>query len=363
MLSTQIISETLSCIKKETDVSLSVYTPADLLITAEGVSPCERYTEISRHIPEDGDPGKYGGLCYFHLKDSGSPRLLLECGSDERSLVVGKMAALQFKMLLSMDEDRYDTDNFFKNLLLDNLLTVDIYSRANTFRINTKVPRVAFLIEVSGKADGMKVEFVRSLLDDQERNFVTALSENEIVLVKEMKEGETSDDLMELAQAIVDNMNTEVMDHVMVSYGNTAKEIREVANSYKEAKLALAVGKIFTPERTVIPYTALGIGRLIYQLPLPMCKLFIKEIFGDLSPDQLDEETINTIDEFFANNLNVSEASRRLYIHRNTLAYRLNKIREKTGLDLQNFDDAITFKIALMVTRYMHYMGDQNGKK
>jgi carbohydrate diacid regulator len=363
MLSTQIIFETLACIRKETDVSLRVYTPTDLLVTPEGVTACERYTEIASHIPEDADPGRYDGHCYFHLKDSGTPRMLLECDIDDRSFVVGRMAALQFKMLLSMDEDRYDTDNFFKNLLLDNLLTVDIYSRANTFHIDTKVPRVAFLIEVSGKADGEKVEFVRALLDDQERNFVTALSENEIVLVKELRSGESAEELREIADTIVDNMNTEMMDHVMVSYGNTAKEIREVANSYKEAKLALSVGKIFTPERNVIPYSALGIGRLIYQLPLPMCRLFIKEIFGDLSPDQLDDETINTIDEFFANNLNVSEASRRLYIHRNTLAYRLNKIREKTGLDLQNFDDAITFKIALMVTRYMRYMGDQNGKK
>ena len=363
MLSTQIIAETLACIKKETGVRLCVYTPTELVVTEDGVTSSERFTEISAHLSEENDPGRYDGHWYFRLKDSGTPRLLLECDTDDKAFVVGKMAALQFKMLLSMDEDRYDTDNFFKNLLLDNLLAVDIYSRANTFRIDTKVPRVAFLIEVSGKADGQKVEFVRYLLDDQERNYVTALSENEIVLVKELRSGETAEDLRAIADAIVDNMNTEMMDHVMVSYGNTAKEIREVANSYKEAKLALAVGKIFTPERTVIPYSELGIGRLIYQLPLPMCRLFIKEIFGDLSPDQLDEETINTIDEFFANNLNVSEASRRLYIHRNTLAYRLNKIREKTGLDLQNFDDAITFKIALMVTRYMHYMGDQNGKK
>ena len=363
MLSTQIISDTLSRIGKETGTQLRVYTPADLMVTPEGVFQNERYQEITAHIPENADPGRYDGNCYFHLKDSGSPKLLLECPSDDRSTLVGRMAALQFEMLLTMDEDRYDTDNFFKNLLLDNLLAVDIYSRANTFRIDTKAKRVAFLIEVSGHASGEQVEFIRSLLDDQERNYVTALSENEIVLVKELHEGETDADLRDFAETIVDNMNMELMSHALVSYGNTAKEIREVANSYKEAKLALAVGRIFTPERSVIPYSALGIGRLIYQLPLPMCRLFIKEIFGDLSPDQLDEETINTIDEFFANNLNVSEASRKLYIHRNTLAYRLNKIREKTGLDLQRFDDAITFKIALMVTRYMHYMGDQNGKK
>ena len=178
MLSTQIIAETLACIKKETGVRLCVYTPTDLVVTEDGVTSSERFTEISAHLSEETDPGRYDGHWYFHLKDSGTPRLLLECDTDDKSFVVGKMAALQFKMLLSMDEDRYDTDNFFKNLLLDNLLAVDIYSRANTFRIDTKAKRVAFLIEVSGHASGEQVEFIRSLLDDLERNYVTALSEN-----------------------------------------------------------------------------------------------------------------------------------------------------------------------------------------
>ena len=120
--------------------------------------------------------------------------------------------------------------------------------------------------------------------------------------------------------------------------------------------MALEVGKIFYVDKNVIAYSNLGIGRLIYQLPLPLCKMFIKEIFMNTSPDEFDEETLTTINKCFENNLNVSETSRQLYIHRNTLVYRLDKLQRSTGLDLRVFDDAITFKIALMVVKYMKYM-------
>ena len=145
-----------------------------------------------------------------------------------------------------------------------------------------------------------------------------------------------------------------------MAYGTIVEEIKEVSRSYKEAALALDVGKIFFREHRVIAYSVLGIGRLIYQLPIPLCKMFIKEIFKEKSPNDFDEETITTINKFFENNLNVSETSRQLYIHRNTLVYRLDKLQKSTGLDLRVFEDAITFKIALMVVEYMNYMEDHN---
>lgn len=120
--------------------------------------------------------------------------------------------------------------------------------------------------------------------------------------------------------------------------------------------MALEVGKIFYSDRNVVAYSNLGIGRLVYQLPMPMCKVFIREIFDGKSPDDFDEETIVTINKFFENNLNVSETSRQLYIHRNTLVYRLDKLQKMTNLDLRIFEDAITFKMALMVVKYMKYM-------
>jgi carbohydrate diacid regulator len=151
-------------------------------------------------------------------------------------------------------------------------------------------------------------------------------------------------------------LNTEAMTKVHVAFGTIVNEIKDVSRSYKEAKMALDVGKIFYSDRNVMAYSNLGIGRLIYQLPMPLCKMFIKEIFDGKSPDEFDEETLTTINKFFENNLNVSETSRQLYIHRNTLVYRLDKLQKSTNLDLRVFEDAITFKIALMVVKYMKYM-------
>ena len=197
---------------------------------------------------------------------------------------------------------------------------------------------------------------MRSLFATKTKDFVTAVDEKNIILVKEVKPGETYEDLEKTANMILDMLNTEAMSKVHVAFGTVVNEIKEVSRSYKEAKMALDVGKIFYSGKNVVAYSKLGIGRLIYQLPLPLCRMFIKEIFDGKSPDEFDEETLTTINKFFENSLNVSGTSRQLYIHRNTLVYRLDKLQKSTGLDLRVFEDAITFKIALMVVKYMKYM-------
>lgn len=204
--------------------------------------------------------------------------------------------------------------------------------------------------------DGNALETVRSLFSSKTRDFITAVDEKNIILVREVKQGETYSDLEKTANMLLDMLNTEAMSKVNVAFGTIVNEIKDVSRSYKEAKMALDVGKIFYSTKNVVAYSRLGIGRLIYQLPLPLCRMFIKEIFDGKSPDDFDEETLTTINKFFENSLNVSETSRQLYIHRNTLVYRLDKLQKSTGLDLRVFEDAITFKIALMVVKYMKYM-------
>ena len=270
--------------------------------------------------------------------------------------MVGKMAAFQVQNLLIAYKERFDKDNFIKNLLLDNLLLVDIYNRAKKLHIETDVRRCVFIVETKNDRDNNAFETVRNIFSAKTRDFITAVDEKNIILVKEVKNGEGYDELTKTAQVIVDMLNTEAMTKVHVAFGTIVNEIKEVSRSYKEAKMAMDVGKIFYPDKNVIAYSRLGIGRLIYQLPLPLCKMFIKEIFDGRSPDEFDEETLQTINKFFENNLNVSETSRQLYIHRNTLVYRLDKLQKSTGLDLRVFEDAITFKIALMVVKYMKYM-------
>ena len=253
-------------------------------------------------------------------------------------------------------KERFDKDNFIKNLLLDNLLLVDIYNRAKKLHIETNVKRVVFLIETKNDKDVNALETVRGLFSTKTKDFITAVDEKNIILVKEVKPGETYADLEKTANTILDMLNTEAMTKVHIAFGTIVNEIKDVSRSYKEAKMALDVGKIFYSGKNVVAYSNLGIGRLIYQLPLPLCRMFIKEIFDGKSPDDFDEETLTTINKFFENSLNVSETSRQLYIHRNTLVYRLDKLQKSTGLDLRVFEDAITFKIALMVVKYMKYM-------
>ena len=240
---------------------------------------------------------------------------------------------------------------------MDNLLLVDIYNRAKKLHIETEVRRVVFIVETNREKDGNELEKVRSLFGGKSKDFVTAVDEKNIIVVKELAENETYDDLEKTAEIILNVFKgTETEKDVYVAYGTVVNEIKEVSRSYKEARMALDVGKIFFEEKNIIAYSTLGIGRLIYQLPIPLCKMFIKEIFDNKSPDDFDEETLTTINKFFENNLNVSETSRQLYIHRNTLVYRLDKLQKSTGLDLRVFEDAITFKIALMVVKYMKYM-------
>ena len=282
--------------------------------------------------------------------------VILAKGDSDDVYMVGKLAAFQIQNLLVAYKERYDKDNFIKNLLLDNLLLVDIYNRAKKLHIDTSIKRIVFLIETKNEKDMNALETVKGLFASKTRDFITQVDERNIILVKEVKQNESYDDMEKTAKVILDMLNTEAMTMVHVAYGTIVNEIKDVSRSYKEAKMALDVGKIFYSDQHVIAYSSLGIGRLIYQLPMPLCKMFIKEIFGNKSPDDFDEETIATINKFFENSLNVSETSRQLYIHRNTLVYRLDKLEKSTGLDLRVFDDAITFKIALMVVKYMKYM-------
>ena len=282
--------------------------------------------------------------------------ILLAKGASDDVYMVGKLAAFQIQNLLVAYKERFDKDNFIKNLLLDNLLLVDIYNRAKKLHIDTDVKRVVYIIETHNEKDVNALETVRSLFASKTKDFITAVDEKNIILVKEVRQGESYTELDKTANMILDMLNTEAMTKVRVAYGTVINDIKEVSRSYKEAKMALDVGKIFYASKNVIAYSNLGIGRLIYQLPIPLCKMFIREVFDGKSPDEFDEETLTTINKFFENSLNVSETSRQLYIHRNTLVYRLDKLQKSTGLDLRVFEDAITFKIALMVAKYMKYM-------
>ena len=313
--------------------------------------------EAGEFAKSQADSQEIKGFQYFKIYDDQQPEyVLIAAGTGEDVYMVGKMAAFQIQGLLVAYKERFDKDNFIKNLLLDNLLLIDIYSRAKKLHIQTDVKRVVMIVETAEGKDKNILEMMRTFYGSGSRDFVTAVDENNVIVVKDLTDGDDTREIEKAAAAMESFLEREGMTGIHIAFGTVVKEIKEVSRSYKEAKMAMDVGKIFFDERNIIAYSELGIGRLIYQLPIPLCKMFIKEIFGGKSPDDFDEETLTTINKFFENSLNVSETSRQLFIHRNTLVYRLDKLQKNTGLDLRVFEDAITFRIALMVVKYMNYM-------
>lgn len=289
---------------------------------------------------------------YFKIYDQNKPVYILAASGGGDSYVTGKIAVNQLQRLITAYKEKYDANSFWQNLLLDNLLLVDIYNKAKHLKIDTKARRIVFVIKTWNKKDDNALEYIRSLFSTKNRHYVTEVDENHIILIKNVADDETIEEQAATASLLVDMLNTEAMMNAKVSFGTIVEDIKEISNSYKEATMALSVGGIFYPDRAVISYKALGIGRLIYHLPKSLCEMFLEEVFGSEIPEIVDDETLNTINQFFENNLNISETARKLYLHRNTLTYRIEKIEKITGLDIKNFEDAMTFKIALMVARY-----------
>lgn len=250
-------------------------------------------------------------------------------------------------------DEKYDRSNFVKNIILDNILPGDIYLKARELHFNNDAARVVLLIRLLDKTDISVFDVIQNLFPDKSKDFVINISETDIALVKEVKNDIDSKDLEKLAASVCDALSSEFYTHTLVGIGTPVVGVKDLARSFKEAQVALEVGKVFDTERTIVSYDHLGIARLIYQLPTTLCEMFLKEIFKVGSIETLDQETLFTIQRFFENNLNVSETSRKLFVHRNTLVYRLEKIKKLTGLDLREFDDAIVFKVALMVKKYL----------
>ncbi len=275
-------------------------------------------------------------------------------GSDPEAARYAALLAVSLNSIKQYYDEKYDQSNFIKNVILDNILPGDIYLKARELRFNNDVNRVCMIIKVTNKTDISAYDVIQNLFPDKNKDFVININETDIALVKEVRPGIDIKDLIKLASSIVDTLGSEFYTHCVVGIGTIVTGIKDLARSFKEAQMSLEVGKVFDTERPIVSYDHLGIARLIYQLPTTLCEEFLKEVFKRGSIDSLDHETLFTIQRFFENNLNVSETSRKLFVHRNTLVYRLEKIKKITGLDLRQFEDAIVFKVALMVKKYLN---------
>ena len=334
------------------------------VIDADGiVVACSELTSIGEHWSgavaainaADNGITRYEGKTFKPLAGWGAQfdYAAFVQGEDPESAALCAMAVVAFNGAKTSYEEKHDKATFVKNIISDNILLGDIYTQAKELHFVSEVPRAAFLVRQLGQADVSTIDVIQNLFPDKQTDFVISINETDVALIHQMPEGACGKDLEKVAASIEEALRVDGESTVFVGIGTLALHLRDLAKAYKEAQIAIEVGKVFDTERYVINYENLGIGRLIYQLPTTLCEMFLQEVFKKNPIDALDQETLFTIYKFFENNLNVSETARKLFVHRNTLVYRLEKIKKLTGLDLREFDDAITFKVALMVKKYL----------
>lgn len=354
MLSVKLIQNTIDEVVKVTGRAVILYDANGIPLYFTGEIKRQPDPQIVVSFAEgrihEDDPSVYGMARV--VCDDNVEYVVALGEADPASKTIANLVALQIKSLENAYKENPDKENFLKNLLLDNIILADVYTGARKYNIKESVKRAVIIVEnPKYSAHSLKKRLEKSTAVS-EQDLITAVDDHYFIIIKQLEDPEGYEEISNAAREAMLSLG----ENVRAAYGTIVKELKDVSRSYKEAQLAIDIGRIFQPEKDIVAYSTLGIGRLIYQLPLPLCRLFIKEVFSNRTPDCFDEETITTVSRFFENNLNVSETSRQLYIHRNTLVYRLDKIYKMTGLDLRLFEDAIIFKIALMVVRYMKYM-------
>lgn len=305
--------------------------------------------------PTNADAFVKGSYTYkpFGAANANNYILFVE-GVDPQAARYADLLTIALSNIKQFYDEKYDRVNFVKNIILDNVLSGDIYLKSRELHFNNDVARTVLLVRTSAHNDVSVFDVMQNLFPDKNKDFVISINETDVAVVKEVHDGMENKSLEKLARSIVDTLSGEFYTRASVGIGTVISNIKDLARSFKEAQIALEVGKVFDTEKVIISYDNLGIARLIYQLPTTLCDTFLREVFKHSSIENLDQETLFTIQKFFENNLNVSETSRKLFVHRNTLVYRLEKIKKLTGLDLREFDHAIVFKIALMVKKYLN---------
>ena len=356
-MSGRIFQNVVLQLKENTDRTVGV-------IDAEGiVIACSELSMIGSHlddmlpsIGEDREQTFTSNVRTFKLLDVVGSRFdyaVFVSGHDEAARSICILASVAMGEARVNYEEKHNKATFVKNIISDNILPGDVYVRAKELHFVTDVPRVVYLIRQVDHSDVAALEVVQNLFPDRQRDFVLSVTETDIVVIRELTGEPGADDVNELAKQIESTVKSELGVKTVIGIGSTAYHLRELADRYKEAQVAIEVGKVFDTEKTIISYENLGIGRIIYQLPTTLCEMFLSEVFKKNPIETLDDDTLETINKFFENNLNVSETSRKLYVHRNTLVYRLEKIKKLTGLDLREFDHARVFKVAMMVKKYL----------
>lgn len=365
MLANQILQKILADISQIINEDCSIWNAQGECLVSTVVKADYVKKDVMKllHEAEDRSVQVTEENACFVIRDDGEVVYILAIHNVVDNVsIMGKLCVNQFENMLHVFERRVDRNRFFQQLLLDNMLLVDIYNQAKKLNVETEAKRVVFVVEPKKEKDNLVLETLKGLYATGTKDFVTSVDEGHIILIKTLETTDGYKEVKDVANTIVDMLSTEAMVQTRVAFGTIVQELKDVSRCYKEASMALDVGRIFYVEKDVLAYNELGIGRLIHQLPLSLCEMFLEEVFHGTAIDQFDKETLTTVNTFFENNLNISETARQMYLHRNTLGYRLDKVLKTTGLDVKKFEDALTFKIALMVSANVNFMKNHEFK-
>jgi len=354
-LQNRIFQNTCNQLKKDIHRRIGVFDENGYIIACSDETKIGSRNEgVAIYFETNGGEQVHGGFTYRKIETYNKTEYIVFCeGEDEIARGYCAFLGTHFITVKQFYDEKYDKNSFIKNIILDNILPSDILYRTRELRLSVETQRIVFLIRTYKNTDISLTDFLQNMFPDKTTDFIVRVDDKDIAVIREIKQNITEEEIYKTAKEIHDTLSSEVMIKVSVGISTVVGTIQELARAYREARIALEVGKVFDTEKNIISYDNLGIGRLIYQLPTTLCELFLNEVFKKESINVLDSETIYTIQKFFENNLNVSETSRKLFVHRNTLVYRLDKIKKLTGLDLREFDDAIIFKVAMMVNKYL----------
>ncbi len=357
MMSNSVFQSVMVQLKDVTDREFGVIDAEGFVVSSTDLTlQGERWPDAVGRIADSTDGCLFYRERYFRSLVNGNNAFeyaVFCTGEDEQAKTYCNLAYISLSEAKAFYEEKHDRGTFVKNIIMDNILPGDIYLRAKELHFSTESPRAVFLVRQVGHTDVGTLDVVTNLFPDRLQDFVLSINETDVAVVKQINGSTTEEDLERMAKKIEDTLRNELFVRTVIGIGTISEHLRSLADSYKEAQTAIEVGKVFDTEKSIINYENLGIGRLIYQLPTTLCEIFLSEVFKKNTIESLDQETLFTINKFFENNLNVSETSRKLFVHRNTLVYRLEKIKKLTGLDLRLFDHAIVFKVALMVRKYL----------
>ena len=354
-MQSRLFQNTLTQLKKDVKRVVGVIDETETIIACSDDSRIgQAIDNIFTVFDGIGDIKRIGGNSYKRIETFNKNEYIVFCeGDDDIASNACSFLGIHFLTIKQYYDERYDRNSFVKNIIVDNILSGDILYRTKELHLTIEACRVVYLVRIQKSSDNVVMDILKNLFPDKNADFVIRIDDNDCVVIKEFKQDASNEEIVQVAQNIVDTLSSEGMISASVGISTMVENIQDLSQAYRESRVALEVGKVFDTEKNIIAYDNLGIGRLIYQLPTTLCELFLNEVFKKESINVLDSETIGTIQKFFENNLNVSETSRKLFVHRNTLVYRLDKIKKLTGLDLREFDDAIIFKVAMMVNKYL----------